>query len=324
MTARARVMLTKRVPAGTGVSYGHTYTDGSRREPGRGAARLRRRGSPARVQHRPGAARRRTPDDLRAGLHGPVRARLRRRPGGRRRRGDAVRQRRRRRADRRRLGRGGRHDQLRDRHPVRRHAGAPGLRRRAGASERSRPDSAVPPATAPRAGSAGIVGAAVGVAAAGLAAGVATERTLVRRLKADPADRYAHETFGEQRYDEAFRLELPDGTDIHVEVVEPTRPVPGRPTVVLVHGFCLDMGTFHFQRQMLAARGDYRIVGVRPARSRPVRPAGDRGVRPRGARPDAAPGDRPDRPGRAAGAGRPLDGRHDHHGVRRAVPGAVR
>jgi alanine racemase len=26
MTARARVMLTKRVPAGTGVSYGHTYT----------------------------------------------------------------------------------------------------------------------------------------------------------------------------------------------------------------------------------------------------------------------------------------------------------
>ncbi|GAB3953326.1 hypothetical protein GCM10027614_58570 [Micromonospora vulcania] len=95
---------------------------------------------------------------------------------------------------------------------------------------------------------------------AGLAAGVATERTLVRRLKADPADRYAHETFGAQRYDEAFRLELPDGTDIHVEVVEPTRPVPGHPTVVLVHGFCLDMGTFHFQRQMLAARGDYRIV----------------------------------------------------------------
>ncbi|MGC5028860.1 alanine racemase [Micromonospora sp. DT229] len=29
MTARARVMLTKRVPAGTGVSYGHTYTTGS-------------------------------------------------------------------------------------------------------------------------------------------------------------------------------------------------------------------------------------------------------------------------------------------------------
>ncbi|WKU02433.1 alpha/beta fold hydrolase [Micromonospora sp. HUAS LYJ1] len=107
---------------------------------------------------------------------------------------------------------------------------------------------------------AGVVGAAVGVAAAGLAAGVATERALVRRLKADPADPYAGEDFGEQRHDEAYRLELPDGTDIHVEVVEPTRPVPGRPTVVLVHGFCLDMGTFHFQRKLLAERGDYRIV----------------------------------------------------------------
>ncbi|KWV30305.1 alpha/beta fold hydrolase [Micromonospora rifamycinica] len=107
---------------------------------------------------------------------------------------------------------------------------------------------------------AGVVGAAVGVAAAGLAAGVATERALVRRLKADPADPYTGEDFGAQRYDEAYRLQLPDGTDIHVEVVEPTRPVPGHPTVVLVHGFCLDMGTFHFQRQLLAERGDYRIV----------------------------------------------------------------
>ncbi|MER7458122.1 alpha/beta hydrolase [Micromonospora sp. NPDC126480] len=102
--------------------------------------------------------------------------------------------------------------------------------------------------------------AAVGVAAAGLAAGVATERALVRRLKADPTDRYAAEAFGEQRYDEALTLEMPDGTDIHVEVVEPTRPVAANPTVVLVHGFCLDMGTFHFQRKLLAERGEHRIV----------------------------------------------------------------
>ncbi|MEV5690117.1 alpha/beta fold hydrolase [Micromonospora globbae] len=107
---------------------------------------------------------------------------------------------------------------------------------------------------------AGVVGATVGVAAAGLAAGVATERALVRRLKADPTDPYAHEPFGQQPYDEAFRLELPDGTDIHVEVVEPRHPVPGRPTVVLVHGFCLDMGTFHFQRKMLTERGEHRVV----------------------------------------------------------------
>ncbi|MFG2063726.1 alpha/beta fold hydrolase [Micromonospora sp. NPDC048871] len=107
---------------------------------------------------------------------------------------------------------------------------------------------------------AGLVGAALGVAAAATAVGVATERALVRRLKADPADRYADEVFGRQRYDEAYRLEMPDGTDIHVEVVEPTRPVEGNPTVVLVHGFCLDMGTFHFQRKLLAERGEHRIV----------------------------------------------------------------
>ncbi|MDG4793956.1 alpha/beta hydrolase [Micromonospora sp. WMMD1082] len=107
---------------------------------------------------------------------------------------------------------------------------------------------------------AGLVGAALGVAAAVTAAGVATERVLVRRLKADPNDPYADEGFGEQRYDEAYRLEMPDGTDIHVEVVEPTRPVEGNPTVVLVHGFCLDMGTFHFQRRLLAERGEHRIV----------------------------------------------------------------
>ncbi|MEV4813497.1 alpha/beta fold hydrolase [Micromonospora avicenniae] len=107
---------------------------------------------------------------------------------------------------------------------------------------------------------AGVVGAAVGVAAAGLAAGVATERVLVRRLKSRSTDPYADEPFGQQPYDETFQLELPDGTDIHVEVVEPTRPGSGRPTVILVHGFCLDMGTFYFQRKMLTERGEHRVV----------------------------------------------------------------
>ena len=129
MTARARVMLTKRVPAGhRGVVRAHLpHRAGDHPRPG--AARLRRRGAPARLQRRPGAARRPEPDHRRPGLHGPVRGRLRRRPGGGRRRGDPVRQRRGRRAHRRRLGRGDRHDQLRDRHPDRRRTGAPGLRR---------------------------------------------------------------------------------------------------------------------------------------------------------------------------------------------------
>ncbi|MFC7544949.1 alpha/beta fold hydrolase [Plantactinospora sp. GCM10030261] len=105
---------------------------------------------------------------------------------------------------------------------------------------------------------AGVVGAAVGVAVAGLAAGVATERAIVRRSKAAP-DRYAQEVFGPQPCDEERCIELPDGTDLHVEIIEPRVSAP-RPTLVFVHGFCLDMGTFHFQRKALAERGEHRMV----------------------------------------------------------------
>ncbi|WP_376771473.1 alpha/beta fold hydrolase [Micromonospora polyrhachis] len=115
---------------------------------------------------------------------------------------------------------------------------------------------------------AGIFGAVLGLAAAGAAAGVAVERALVRRSKAEPGDRYADEVFGPQPCDDAFPIEMADGTDIHVELVEPTvegRGQPSRvgrvrPTVVFVHGFCLDMGTFHFQRKVLAERGEHRLV----------------------------------------------------------------
>ena len=117
---------------------------------------------------------------------------------------------------------------------------------------------------------------------------------------------------------------MPDGTDLHVEVVEPTRPVDGHPTVVLVHGFCLDMGTFHFQRKMLAERGEHRIVAYdQPGHGRSG-PAGERRVRPDRAR-DALrrviDETAPEGPLVLVG---PLDGRHDHHGAGRAVPGDVR
>jgi pimeloyl-ACP methyl ester carboxylesterase len=36
--------------------------------------------------------------------------------------------------------------------------------------------------------------------------------------------------------------------------------VEPEPTLVFVHGFCLDMGTFHFQRKDLSRRGEYRMV----------------------------------------------------------------
>lgn len=113
---------------------------------------------------------------------------------------------------------------------------------------------------------AGIVGAVAGVAAAGVAAGIAAERALVRRSKKAVGDPYVDEIFGSQPCDESFMIETADGTDIHVEVVEPTATpatsgVTGaRPTLVFVHGFCLDMGTFHFQRTVLAERGWDRMV----------------------------------------------------------------
>ena len=77
MTARARVLLTKRVPAGQGVSYGHTYrTD---RETTLALVPLGYADGVPRAASNVGAgpAGRREPDDRRAGLHGPGRAGLR-------------------------------------------------------------------------------------------------------------------------------------------------------------------------------------------------------------------------------------------------------
>ncbi len=110
-----------------------------------------------------------------------------------------------------------------------------------------------------RARQVGIVGAAVGVAAAGLATAFAVERALVRKSLRTPGDPYAGEPFGEQPFDAELTVTAADGTDLHVEIVEPKAPTT-RPTVVFVHGFCLDMGTFYFQRKALAELGEQRLV----------------------------------------------------------------
>jgi pimeloyl-ACP methyl ester carboxylesterase len=104
----------------------------------------------------------------------------------------------------------------------------------------------------------GIIGAILGVAAAGVAAGVATERYLVHRSKrAD--DVYADEEFGVWNSDEELTVTTDDGVDLHVEIVNgPDSEQADQPTLVFVHGFCLDMGTFHFQRKAL--EGKHRMV----------------------------------------------------------------
>jgi len=101
---------------------------------------------------------------------------------------------------------------------------------------------------------AGVVGGIVGLAAAGVAAGMAAERVLLRRQRRLP-DPYVDEPFGELPADEYRTVTTAEGLPLHVEITGGKR---ARTTVVFVHGFCLDMGTFHFQRQALQ-----RLDGVR-------------------------------------------------------------
>jgi pimeloyl-ACP methyl ester carboxylesterase len=110
------------------------------------------------------------------------------------------------------------------------------------------------------------------VAAAGVAAGVAAERLLLRRRKPEPpTDPHAEERFGQLPFDECLTVRTSDGLDLYVEVVEPSDGLDvdfdflpplanSDPTVLFVHGFALDMGTFYFQRAALTRRGDVRMV----------------------------------------------------------------
>lgn len=112
---------------------------------------------------------------------------------------------------------------------------------------------------------AGLLGALAGVAAAGLAGGIAVERLVIRPRPVPDDDPYLDEPFGELPADEVRTVTTDEGVDLHVEVVEPPEPErkPRRRlfrradtgpdlTVILVHGFALDMGTFHFQRKDLS------------------------------------------------------------------------
>lgn len=115
------------------------------------------------------------------------------------------------------------------------------------------------PAKGSRRAQAGVVGAVLGVAAAGLATAFAVERVLVRRSLKAPGDPYRDEDFGAQPFDRDLTVTAADGTDLHVEIVEPEQAT-GKPTIVFVHGFALDMGTFYFQRRALSELGEYRMV----------------------------------------------------------------
>jgi pimeloyl-ACP methyl ester carboxylesterase len=100
----------------------------------------------------------------------------------------------------------------------------------------------------------GLLGAAAGVvaAAAGAAAGVAAERQLIGR-RADQRAQLEAEAFGSLR-GEPHVVTATDGVELYAE----TDDGPAGLTIVLVHGYSLNLDSWHFQRK--AMRGLGRLV----------------------------------------------------------------
>ncbi len=99
-----------------------------------------------------------------------------------------------------------------------------------------------------RRGIAGAAGAVMGLAAAAVAAGLAVERVAIGRARIG-VDEGAGEPFGRLTADDEVTVHTADGVDLHVEVVGRNA---AELTVLFVHGYCLDLGTWHFQRRGLA------------------------------------------------------------------------
>ncbi len=96
-------------------------------------------------------------------------------------------------------------------------------------------------------GRAGWLAGAAGVAAVGSAAGVTAARSLRRKVTSD--DPHTDEDFELLDADRSCVVTTPDGVPLAVREVGPeSAPL----TVVFAHGFCLRMGSFHFQRARLS------------------------------------------------------------------------
>jgi pimeloyl-ACP methyl ester carboxylesterase len=94
-----------------------------------------------------------------------------------------------------------------------------------------------------------------GTLAAGAAAGLAVERYLVGRERGRP-DPEAREAFGQLRGTPVAPVTAFDGTQLHVEEAGP--PAGQAPTIVLVHGFSLNLVMWHYQIRDLPP--GYRLV----------------------------------------------------------------
>jgi pimeloyl-ACP methyl ester carboxylesterase len=103
---------------------------------------------------------------------------------------------------------------------------------------------------------AGVAGATLVAAAVGAAAGYAAERAVVGR----PIRRSAAPELGLGQLRGPSRVvETDDGVQLYVEVDEPRTDAPWADlTVVFVHGYALNLDSYHYQRQAL--RGSARLV----------------------------------------------------------------
>ncbi|MEU6720612.1 alpha/beta hydrolase [Nonomuraea sp. NPDC046802] len=99
----------------------------------------------------------------------------------------------------------------------------------------------------------GIAGALVGAASAGVAAAALAKRYAVGRIRLRP-DAEASEPFGELRGRDRTLI-TSDGKALHVEI---DGPEDAEVTVVLCHGYCLSLESWHYQRKDL--RENYRLV----------------------------------------------------------------
>jgi pimeloyl-ACP methyl ester carboxylesterase len=93
-----------------------------------------------------------------------------------------------------------------------------------------------------------LIGAAAGLAAAGVAVGVAQRSRVIARRGAGDAT-----PFGSLR-STPLHIITDDGTDLHAEVDE----APGELTVIFAHGYSLNLDCWHFQRA--GYRGQIRTV----------------------------------------------------------------
>ena len=96
---------------------------------------------------------------------------------------------------------------------------------------------------------AGLMAGAAGLGALGTAAGVSAAKAL--RQRKSIRDAYEGEDFHLLDADRGCVITTPDGIPL---VVREVGPITAPLTVVFSHGFCLRMGSFHFQRAALAQR----------------------------------------------------------------------